>query len=172
MNIASSVLVFDKVRRSPAKERRLKEMLLLWQVLAHSVQRMQCVFFSIVPGYSNTGQGYPFSFPDMQYFSLQVLQVSFSFARNSDGANIEYKPASPVMGHTYLQKERRSKIVDTITIMASKTTIKYAVFRGLFTRLNWKSAHVITRKKIAAKERFLNLAGNFRFKLNTSLTFL
>src|SRR3989337_3479747 len=105
----------------------------------------------MVPGYSNTGHAYPFSVPDMQYFSLQVLQVSFSFARNSSGANIEYKPINPVMGHAYLQKERRSKIIDIITIRASNATIKYAVYIGLFTRLNWKSAHVMIRKHIAAK---------------------
>ncbi len=93
----------------------------------------------MVPGYSNTGHAYPFSFPDMQYFSLQVLHVSFSFARNSSGANIEYKPINPVMGHTYLQKERRSKRIDMMTTRPSKATIKYAVKRGLFTRLNWKS---------------------------------
>src|SRR3990172_12167949 len=126
----------------------------------------------MVPGYSNTGQAYPFSFPDMQYFSLQILQVSFSFARSSKGANVEYKPIIPVIGQTYLQKERRSKIIDIITIKPSRATIKYAVLRGLFTRLNWKSAHVITRKNTAARERFLNLAGNFLFKLNVSLTFL
>src|SRR4030066_922650 len=110
----------------------------------------------MVPGNSNTGHAYPFSFPEMQYFSLQVLQVSFSFARNSIGANIEYMPINPVTGHAYLQKERRSKMIEIIIITPSKATIKYAVLIGLFTRLNWKSAHVITRKNTAARERFLN----------------
>jgi len=144
---ASSALFLLKLKKSPAKERRLKE-IYSCEGFKHSVQRHneRLIHSSRIFKYRDA-----YSFFIFQICSIFLcMSYRFPFLLPSIQRTEHRIPALsiPVMGHAYLQKERRSKRIDIITTRPElEQPIKVRVFIGLFTRLNWKSAHVNYKKK-------------------------